>query len=126
VEDIVKSTLTALLIVALATPAFAQGPSTLLRDAAHHAALTESLTPHAQTPHRSWVARHPMWTGAFMGAAFGAAWGAASCAFPTDEFGSCETYSDQAGARALGGIYLGGVSAGLGALAGFVIGKIAG
>ncbi len=113
-----KSTLLTLLIVALATPAFAQGR---LREAAHHAATTESLTPQPKASQRSWVARHPILLGTLVGTGVGAAVGGLTCESPIAEGGSCDYYTDSSGARYLGMAYLGAWGAGIGALVGLAV-----
>lgn len=114
-----KSTLTALLILALAAPALAQPRSTPtpLREAARRAALTQTVTPAAPPP-RSWVERHPVLTGTLVGASVGGAVGLLTCSSPIAEGGSCDSYTDTTGARGAGAVYLGAWGAGIGALVG--------
>jgi len=118
----VKSTLSALLIVALATPAFAEGPSSSLREAAHHAALTESLAQNRPTRHRSWPEEHPIVLGTIVGAGVGAVYGGLTCISPIAEgSGDCDYYTDPSGVRAAGMLYGAAWGAGIGALAGLVV-----
>jgi hypothetical protein len=122
VEVILKSTLTALLIVALATPAFAEGPSTPLREAAHQAALNEPLTPQTPTRQRSWPEEHPIVLGTLVGAGVGGVFGGLTCISPIAEGnGSCDYYTNSSGARGAGAVYGAAWGAGIGALAGLVV-----
>jgi hypothetical protein len=122
VEDIMKSTLTALLLIAFATPALAQGPSTPLREAAHRAAATEPLTQDTPAPQRSWEARHPVVLGTIAGAGAGAMFGAFTCISPIAEGnGTCDSYTDSAGARGAGAVYGAAWGAGIGALVGLAV-----
>jgi hypothetical protein len=122
VEVIVKSTLSALLIVALATPAFAEGPSTSLREAAHHAALDESLTHSAPFRQRSWPEEHPIVLGALVGAGIGGVYGGLTCISPIAEGnGNCDAYTDTTGIRSAGALWGAAWGAGIGALTGLVV-----
>jgi len=118
----VKSTLTALLIVALAAPAFAEGPSTPLREAAHQAALNESLTQNTAARQRSWPEQHPIVLGTLVGAGVGGVYGGLTCISPLAEGnGNCDYYTDRAGAHGAGAVYGAAWGAGIGALAGLVV-----
>ena len=117
-----KSTLAALLIVALASPAFAEGPSTPLREAAHHAALNESLTHSAPFRQRSWPEEHPIVLGTLVGAGVGGVFGALTCTSPIAEGnGNCDYYTDSTGIRSAGAVWGAAWGAGIGALAGLVV-----
>ena len=117
-----KSTLAALLIVALATPAFAEGPSTSLREAAHQAAITEPLAQNAPARQRSWPEEHPIVLGTLVGAGVGGVFGGLTCISPIAEGnGSCDYYTDSSGARGAGALYGAAWGAGIGALTGLVV-----
>jgi len=125
--------------VARATvPALAPAP---LREAAHRATLevypqglmqgvevqaasTAPVSAQSTDQDRPWVVRHPALTGALLGAGIGVPIGIATCASPTAEHGNCSTYTDVGAGRGVGAFYVGGIGAGLGALAGFVASKL--
>lgn len=117
-----KSTLIALLIAALATPAFAEGPSTSLRKAAHQAAFSESLSHSAPFKQRSWPEEHPIVLGALVGAGVGGVFGGLTCVSPIAEGnGNCDAFTDPSGVRAAGALWCAAWGAGIGALAGLVV-----
>jgi hypothetical protein len=115
--------LTALLMLTLAAPAAVAQPDSIpLREAARVAALRQSLTPATTQQSRSWVARHPVLTGALAGASVGASVGALTCPSPIAEGGdSCDYYTHSADARGVGALYYGAWGAGIGALVGLVV-----
>jgi hypothetical protein len=115
-----KSTLTALLILTLAAPALAQPGMTSIRESARRAVLTQTVTPAPPPRQRSWVERHPVLTGTVVGASIGGSVGLFTCSLPYAEGGSCDSYTDTTGARGAGAAYLGAWGAGIGALVGLV------
>src|SRR3954454_4690180 len=117
-----KTSFVLVLMLIVAVPARAQ-PPTPIRDAL--ARNTVPLAggqppPQSATPPRGWVARHPALTGALAGLAVGFPIGVATCNYPGAE-GPCSAYTFPGNARMLGGLTIGGLGAGIGALAGAAI-----
>ena len=136
-----KTALVVVLIVFIASPAWAQPRPMLLRQAnvIQRAFETRALSagdskrPEAADDSRfskgvsrsatadPWAKRHAVLLGALAGFGGGLVIGAATCKYPTAEGSSCRDYTFPGNARLLGGLTIGGLGAAIGASVGAII-----
>lgn len=135
-----RTALLFVLALSMAVPAFAQAPTVPFRDrAAIQSALdskkagsrTEGTrlarvgrAPQSVSPGPNddpWPKRHAVLLGTLTGFAGGFAVGVATCKFPTAEGDSCRDYTFPGNAKLLGGFWIGGIGAAIGAGVGAIV-----
>jgi hypothetical protein len=103
-----------------AAPATPADPAPAESQSSGHVSL--SPVPTAQHLKESWASRHPVLLGTLIGLGAGVAIGVATCKYPGAE-GPCSYYTYPGNARTAGGLFLGGVGAGIGAAVGISLSK---